>query len=703
MGLTMRKMLWIDTETYSETPLSDGTYAYAENCEVMLVSYALDDGPVKLWDLMAGESMPADLHKAMHDESYYIVAANSIFDRNVLKYTGLFPGANIEPERWIDTMVQAYCHGLPGALDKLCMVYKLSEDDAKHKDGRRLIHLFCKPNQGKRILPDDRPAQDWHAFRQYAMGDIHTMRILFKKMPKWNYPGTRYMHGELSDEHRHWCRDQRINDRGFLIDRELCNAAITTAANDKAMLHEATAEATDGEVERATMGDKLLQYMTQAYGVKLPDLRADTVKRRIEDENLPRELRDLLQLRIMSSKNSASKYKAAVKAVSSDGRLRGGLQFCGAPTTGRWSGRVFQAQNLMRPTMKASDIEVAVEDIKAGCAEFLYPNMAEVLGNCVRGVIVAPEGRKIIAADLSAIEGRGLAWLARDERVVQFYRDFDAGLLSYDSYLLAYSQAFGVDPSTMSKATHGAERQLGKPIELSLGYGGAVAAFLTFAMTYHLDISDIADAVYATANKTRLRACEDKYAWAKKHRYHAGLEQREYAACEYIKQVWRESRKPTVQFWEDLQMAWQMATMYEGETFTVGYVKFLRTGQWLRIRLPSGRNLNFLHPEVNDKGCSYFGLDRYTRKFSRQFTHGGKMAGWITQAFASDLLRSGLEDIENDGLDTILSIHDEALVEVDEDCPVDRVIGHLTRARDYAPGLPLVADGFETLRYRKDG
>lgn len=698
----MKKLLWIDTETYSEVPIKDGTYAYAENCEVMLVSYALDDGPVKLWDVLHGEDMPADLHKALHDEDYYLVAANSIFDRNVLKYTGLFGDANIEPERWIDTMVQAYCHGLPGALEKLGMIYGLSEDDAKIKDGRRLLLMFCKPNRGKRIMPDDRPAIDWQGFRTYAMRDIHTMRLLFKKMPKWNYPGTRYMYGELSDEHRHWCRDQRINDRGFLIDRELCVAAVKTAANDKEMLHEATQEATDGEVERATQGDKLLQYLVESYGVKLPNLKADTVKRRIEDENLPRELRELLQLRLMSSKNAASKYTAALKAVSSDGRIRGGLQFCGAPISGRWSGRVFQAQNLMRPTMKASDIAVAINDIIAGCAEFLYPNMAEVLGNCVRGVIVAPPERKLIAVDLSAIEGRGLAWLARDERVVQFYRDYDAGKLSYDSYLLAYSQAFGTDPWTMTKATHGKERQIGKPIELGLGYGGGVSAFVTFAMTYHLDISEIADAVYATAEPGRLRTCEDKYEWAKKHRYHAGLPQREFAACEYIKQVWRESRKPTVQFWNDLQQAWEMATMYEGETFTVGYVKFLRTKQWLRIRLPSGRNLNFLHPQVSDKGCSYYGLDRYTRQFGRQFTHGGKMSGWITQAFASDLLRSGLEDIENDDLDTILSVHDEAIVEVDKDCTVDRVIGHLTRARSWAPGLPLVADGFETTRYRKD-
>lgn len=703
--MTKKRQCWYDIETYSETPVNAGSYRYAEDAEIMLVSYALDDGPVKCWDRVLGDpdTPPAELEDAIHDDRFFIFAQNSIFDRTVTRETQLFPKANLEPERWIDTMVQAYCHGLPGSLDKLCTLFGLKDDEAKSKAGRRLIHLFCKPNRGKRITPDMRPAQDWIDFIDYAKSDIRSMRILHNKMPKWNYPGLDYINGKLSDEHRHWCRDQRINDRGFAIDRALCVAAVETAANDKELLHEATSEATEGEVERATQGDKLLQYLVEAYGVKLPNLKADTVKRRIEDENLPQELRDLLQLRIMSSKNASAKYTSALKSVSADGRVRGGTQFCGAPTTGRWSGRIIQPQNFMRPTMRQSDIDTAIDDIKAGCAELVYDNTAEVLGNCVRGVIVAEAGKKLIPADLSAIEGRSLAWLARDEKIVQFYRDYDAKRIGYDSYLLAYSQAFGTDPLQMNKLTHAIERQIGKPIELGLGYGGGVAAFVTFAMTYHLSIAEIADAVYATAEPGRLRACEDKYEWAKKHRYHAGLPLRQFAACEYIKQVWRENRAPTVKFWNDLQRAWEMATMYENEVFTVGFVKFLRKKQWLRMRLPSGRNLNFLQPRVDERGCSYYGLDRYTRKFSKQWTHGGKMSGWITQAFASDLLRAGVEDLENDDMPVVLTVHDEAIPEV-PDLPefnVDRAVGHLIRDRVWAPGLPLAADGFETYRYRK--
>lgn len=686
--------LYLDTETYSETDIKAGPYRYAEDpaCEITLVSYALDDGPEKIWDATSGRALPDDLHQAL-DSDCPIVLHNSMFDRTVARVTGFL---KLNPERIIDTMVQAYSHGLPGGLDKLCTIFGLPEDKAKLKTGRQLVMFFCKPNKGVRHTQKTHP-EKWEEFMRYAVRDITAMRIIHAKLPTWNYPGPKFP-AEPSDEHRLWVLDQKINDRGFQVDVELAQAAVAASEAEKKILNDATSAITAGEVTAATQRDKLLGFILAEYGVTLPDMRADTLQRRIEDENLPLELRQLLDLRVQSGRNSASKYKVVLKAAGADGRMRGCLQFCGAPTTGRWSGKLFQPQNCMRPTMKLAQINEAIRDIKSGAVTLAYNNVPEVLGNCVRGVIIAPPGKKLVAADLKSIEGRGLAYLAGDERVVQFYHDFDCGKVDYDSYMLAYSMCFGVPPEAVEKW----QRQIGKPIELGFGYGGGVGAFLTFALTYHLDLDKLADTIWEIGDQDRLRECQDKHGWAKENGYHAGMGARKYAAFEYVKQRWREARVPTTRFWEQLAEGFKMAALYPDKTFTAGPIKFRRGGQWLRMRLPSGRYLIFLQPRLDEKGLSYLGLDRYTRKLGRVYTHGGKLAGIATQAFAADVMRHSMPLIEAGGFEIVLGVHDEVVTEASPDRTVAELCELFTVQKPWAPGLPLAADGFEALRYRKD-
>ena len=691
----MVERLFLDSETYSTEPLNAGFMNYVTGAEVMLVSYALDDGPVGLWDRTRGEPMPDDLAAAMYDERYKLVAHQSAFDRRMFEFTGTFPGANLAVPRWEDTMVQALAHGLPGGLDILCKIFGLDADVAKDKRGRQLIHLFCKPNaKGERNTEQTHPDR-WAEFREYAMKDISSMRILHRKMPRRNYP-------DRPIDFTVWEIDQRINQRGFLIDVELAEAAKEAAAIEKATLKRKVQDATDGELEAGTQGDAMLKYILKSYGVELPDMRADTVKRRIEDERLPLALRQLLDLRVQSNRNSSSKYTAALNAVNADGRLRDTLQFSGAAGTGRWGGRVFQPQNMMRPTMGKAEIEKAIELLKADpmLATQLYDNLPEVLGNCVRGLIIAPPGKKLIVNDYSSIEGRGLAYLAGEDFVVDFYRDVDAGRVAYDSYMLAYAICFGVDPSTVTKA----QRQLGKPIELAFGYGGGVASFLTFAMTYHLDLAKIAESVWETADPRRIADCNQKYEWAKSNGYHAGLPQSWYAAFEYVKQVWRENRPATVQFWSDLSDGFKSAIHFENEIFKAGPVKFLRQGHWLYVRLPSGRCLTFLQPVMKGDQITFMGLDRYTKQWKRQNTHGGKLSGLVTQAMANDILRGALPVLEEHGYETVLTVHDEAIAETPDtdDYTSDHMAELMTRPIPWAPGFPLASDGFETYRYRKE-
>lgn len=690
--------LFVDAETYSECPITSGTPRYATDpsTEVLLIAYAIDNGPVQVLDLVADPVVPHEFMEALDTQP--VVIHNSFFDRSVLREVC---GWDIPCERICDTMVQALAHGLPGALDKLCDVFGLSQDLAKQKDGKQLIHVFCKPLRGKRILPADRPEQ-WLRFKEYAKQDVVAMRELHRLLPKWNYPGTRFAQGEPSAEHRLWCLDQRVNDRGFACDVELASAAVQAAKDTKDMLNTATALATDGAVGAATQRDALLGYILAEHGVGLPDMQADTLKRRLEDPSLPREVKHLLDLRLQSSRNSSSKYSAVMKAVSFDNRLRGALQFAGAATTGRWSGRIFQPQNLMRPTMEHDDIEQGIADITAGVAHLAYNNLPEVMGNAVRGVLVAPPGRKLVCADLSAIEARVLPWLAEDESIVQFFRDFDAGRIVYDSYMLTYANLFGGRPEDVTKA----QRQISKTADLSTGYGGGVAAFLTFAATYNLDLDALADTIWSIADPAHINECADKWLWAKDHGYNAGMGKHKYAAFEYVKQKWRAARVPTTELWAELGDAFRYCVLYAGETQSIrgGKLKMRRDGDWMRLRLPSGRSVCFLKPQVKDGQMTYLGLDRYTRKWSRVPTHGGKLAGIATQATARDLLGEAMPRAEQEGYEIVLTVHDEMICETPDsgDYTANRLEQIMTQGTDWSVGLPLAAHGFETYRYRKD-
>lgn len=468
-------ILWLDCETYSETNIKNGTNVYAEDSEVMIITYALDDGEVVTIDLtepnlLTGEpySRKADLfhyftpelHKALKAPDVIVYAQNSYFDRSVFRENGY----EIARERWRDSMVQALAHALPAGLAELCDVLGVSAGDAKDKEGRYYILLFCKPNKdGTRNTRHTHPIQ-WKGFLRYAGSDITAMRACVKKMPTVNYSG---------EELALWHLDQKINDRGVLMDVELARGAITAVEAEKVGLARRTQQITDEQVKSATQRDAMLKFILEAYGVELPDMRKATLERRIEDPDLPLELRELLAIRLQSTGTSIGKYRTLVKAVNKDQRLRGTLQFCGASRTGRWSGRLFQPQNMPRPTMKQKQIEIAIHAFKSGCADLLTDNVTELASNAVRGTMIAPPGKKLVVSDLSNIEGRIQAWLAGETWKIKAFEAFDT-IIGFDEkgkairggpdlYKLAFAKAFGVHVDDVDDD----QRQVGKVMELA--------------------------------------------------------------------------------------------------------------------------------------------------------------------------------------------------------------------------------------------
>lgn len=458
-------ILWLDLESYSECDLkTHGTHRYAEHSstEIIVAQWALDDGEPVVLDCAAltgvyRQNPMRPLFDLLEDPTVTVIAHNSHFDRTILRHVW---GIDVPVERWEDTMIKAMAHGLPGSLDKIGQIVGLDADKAKDKRGRELIQLFCKPrpkgHELRRATRETHP-KEWSEFLEYSRQDIVAMRAIHERLPSWNY---RAGHPELAL----WHLDQQINDRGVAVDVELAQAAIAAVGREQKRLKAEVVEATDGLVASASKRDQLLAFILAEYGVDLPDMKADTLRRRLEDPELPEGVKLLISIRLEATKTSTAKYKALVNAASADGRLRNTLQFAGAQRTARWAGRIFQPQNMPRPQpgFDGEAQDLVVEALKGGFADIVYDDVMQQTANAIRGCIVAKPRHKLCVADLSNIEGRGLVYLAGEDWKLRAFREFDKGV-GADLYLLAYARAFNVDTATVSKS----QRQIGKVQELA--------------------------------------------------------------------------------------------------------------------------------------------------------------------------------------------------------------------------------------------
>lgn len=691
----MTKFLYLDCETYSETPISFGTNRYTADSEIMIITYAMDDGPVEVIDLTLDPILPSahPFLKALRDPGVIKVIQNSYFDRNVFRNWG----ENIPVEQIHDTMVIAMAHGLPGALDKLCTIFGIKDDLAKHKSGKQLINLFCKPrpkNMKQRRATRDTHPEEWQDFIDYAKSDISAMRAIYQLLPQWNYKGA-----ELAL----WHLDQKINDRGIAVDLELAHAAIRSTDLTQSLLAERTVELTDGGVEATTQRDALLEHILETYDVLLPDMKGSTLERILkESPHLPDIVVELINNRLQASSTSVAKYKTLINGTSADGRLRGTLQFCGATRTGRWAGRMFQPQNLPRvPKYLKKQYDFAIDAIKANAVDLFFDNPMEVMGACIRGAIIAPPGKKLVIADLSNIEGRMLAWLAGEEWKLQAFRDFDAGQ-GPDLYKLAYANAFHVDPATIGDNSD--ERQVGKVMELALGYEGGVGAFLTFAAAYAIDLEAMSVKAFDTLPKDVLAEAKRAYDWADKEHRTFGLSENAWLTCDSFKRLWRRAHPETASFWRDLENVVKEAIAHGGAQFGCRKLKIMKTGDWLRICLPSGRQLVYPQAEVENGKITYMGVDQYTRRWQRLQTYGGKLVENVTQAAARDVIAHGMPLVEAAGYEIVITVHDEDIAET-PDLPefnAKHLASLMTVIPSWGSGLPLAAAGFETYRYRKE-
>ncbi|MCM1516201.1 MAG: hypothetical protein NC080_07325 [Paraprevotella sp.] len=701
------KKIYLDTETRSEVDIGAGVKAYVRGSffQVIMVQYAIDEGAVQIWEPASGEPMPSDLKEAiaLPKEERMFVIHNSVFDRNVINHSGVL-GVQICPEEIIDVMVQALAHGFPGGLGALSEIFGLPVDKAKDRRGTQLINMFCKPWPRLDYVgfhnKETRP-QEWEEFRVYGERDVAAMREVHRLLPGINYPKL---------EHHLWVIDQRINDRGIPVDVELATAAVEESKKERLRLNRRTQILTRGEVDAATKRDALLASIAKLYGIELPNLRSGLIRDLAASDELPRNLRELLSVREQSSMNSAAKYRR-ILSQEVDGRMCYTMQMYGASRTGRDAGRGLQPQNLRRAMTWKKVPEDRLEEemerdftaITGGYISLYYDNVMDVLSDSVRSVIKAKPGHKLVVADYSNIEGRGISYLAGEDWKLDYFRKFDAGEIKFDNYRMAYANTMNVPVETTTKEN----RQIGKVQELALGYEGGVKALLSMVAINGLDIDVMADAVWNSGDLAGLQDAAKKFDWALKNGHDAGLSKHAYAACEYLKAKWRQAHPSTVALWAELKESFYSAMTNQGKVFVAadGKLKFKRQGSYLYIRLPSGRCLVYLRPKLDDEGnLSFEGVDGFTRKFKRIKTYSGKLAENVTSAFARDIMFYHLPHVEEAGYRVVMRVHDELVCEVPDTPEYNcKELGRLmTLPLEWHKDMPLAASGFEAHRYRKD-
>lgn len=743
--------LFLDFETFSEADLKKvGSYAYAEHptTEVLICTYAFDDEPVQVWDCTDGSDMPGDLHRALRR----LVKPNSrikmvwhnggLFDRLIMKHCW---GFDVPVSNTIDTMIWAFRHALPGSLDALCEVLGVSADNAKDKRGKALIQRFSKPTPKnykiRRYTAETHP-DEWVLFIKYAVSDITAMREVFHKLPRW---------GNSEFEDRVLELDQLINDRGFKVDVALAEAAIEAVEKHKAQLQEEAQRKYGGSL---TGKDFLPILRELAPAHRIHNAQKSTLNDLLADDDLPDDARTIIEMRLGAASTASTKYNPLLLGRSSDDRRRGCIQYGGAKRTLRFAGKGFQPQNLARgyyhddpknekkkvryDWMSEKDwwrvthpLSYGIDLLLKGRAHRRF-DVAKLTASTVRSCIIPEAGHKFVVADYSNVEGRGLAWLAGEDDLIEVFVN------GVDVYKKLASTVFNVAYEAVTKD----QRQIAKAMVLGLGYAGGVGAFVTFAKNLGLDLNDMARTLDGTFPDHIWAATARGYEWAriqeakrpprpgeKDDRPSYILDKKVWRTCDALKRMYREANPAIVQFWRDIEDAAMAAIRNPGKEFTAGPrgVKFSRNvetdnngnkvaGWWLRMTLPSGRVMSYpgvglsVSKETDEDGkvstnvrIKYQGENQLTRQWGFQYTYSGKLVENCTQALCRDLLANALLNVEANGYPIVLHVHDEIICET-PDLPeynvaeLERLMCELP---EWAEGFPLVAEGAELKRYAK--
>lgn len=658
----MAKNLFIDVETFSTVDLKEsGAYKYIESpdFEILIVGYAIDDGPVQIIDLAQGEEFTEDFEDALFDPECVKVAHNAVFERLSFKRIGY----DIPAEQWYCTSVKAAYCGLPLSLDGVSKALDLT--DKKLDTGKALIKYFSCPCKATRIngmrtrnYPKHAP-EKWEMYKEYNKYDVLSEREIFHRLEAYIIP-------EI--ERRMYVLDQNINDRGILVDMELAQSAIDVDNTYTALLTEHAQKLTG--LENPNSPTQIRQWIEQKTGTPVTSLSKESMPDLLKEFADYPNVIEILNIRKKLSKTSIKKYYAMINCAMKDHRVRGTFQFYGANRTGRWAGRLLQLQNLSKNHI--SHIEVPRELIRNRdweSVEMLYDDVADILSQLVRTALIAPKSKVFSVADFSAIEARVISWLANEKWRMDVFRG-DGKI-----YEATGSKMFNVPISSITKGS--VLRDKSKISELALGYEGSLGALKRMGGE-RMGLSD-----------TEMMSLVRK---------------------------WRMANPAIVDMWKEIDEASKEAVRYQRPvTCTCRNIIFDCDGEFMTIQLPSGRKLFYYHPHFKDKyiGRSkmpsrvlcYEGVVQETKQWGEIDTYGGKLTENIVQAIARDLLGNSMLNLEANAYYPVCHIHDECLVEIPEEKAkehYEKCVSIMEQTPDWAKDFPLKADGYTTPFYLKD-
>lgn len=697
--------LHIDFETRSRLNLRNvGPWVYGEDWSTKVYAgcFARGDGPVERWH--PGDPVPDTIARAAADGVMF-VAHNVGFERAMF-HTNMAPkhGWPVPPiEQWVCTAAMAAAMSLPRDLERASNL--MGCVNRKDMEGHDLMKKLMKPSKTYRCLAckgtgfaqgrivSNMPCgvceghgivlqwfePQWAIDRvtDYCAIDVLTERDLGHKLRPLS-----------AEERQVWILDQKMNERGVRVDLPQVHRAAVIVEKSIDELNAQAAALTGGLL---TTQVAKLRWWLAFEGVAAENLAKDTIVKMLESQNLDPLVTTALELRQEAAKSSTSKLNAYLARTCADGRMRDNLMYHGAGT-GRWSGRGAQLQNLPSRFLLTKDqVSFALWALEQ---DWDGPQMRpftgtelETISACLRGMIIADPGNDIIACDYNAIEARGTAWLAICEGLLGVFERGEDPYLYMASKIYPHVKLDGIDWSDKkqvdeAKARWGRERQLGKIAVLGLGYQMGWEKF------------------QATCAKERILIGDTE--------------------AQDVVFAYRDANYEIPNLWEELEHGAMDACIRPGQVFKVaeGRIRFLRTGKWLFMGLPSQRLLSYAYPTVkkrempwNDEstgrraqkwGVSYQGINSLTHRWGQQHAYGGKWTENAVQALCRDLLALAMLRLETAGYQQVVSVHDETVSEVPLGFGSVREVEEIMCAEvDWAAGLPIKAEGWRGVRYRK--
>lgn len=654
----MHRVMGVDIETYSSVDLlKSGVYRYVEapDFDILLIGYKFDDeDEVRQIDTTADPRETwNEFLDALFDPDIIKTAFNANFERTCLaKWTG----SAMPPDEWRCTMIKALTLGLPGSLASVGMALGLPEDKLKDPQGKALIQYFskpCKPTRSNGQRCRNYPAHDpekWALYRSYNRQDVVTEQEILKRLS---------IYKTTEDEQKLWSLDQDMNDHGVKLDRKLIRNIVDYDTHHREELQDEARQITG--LSNPNSPAQLKDWL-ETEGIHQTSLSKDTIATLLKGD-IPAEVRRVLEIRQALGKTSVSKYSTMLEAICDDDRLRGILQFYGANRSGRWAGRLVQTHNLARNTLP--DLALArelVRDSDFDTLETLFGEPAFVFSELVRTAFIPSDGCRFVVSDFSAIEARVISWIAGEEWRLQTFRD------GGDIYCATASQMYHVP--VVKHGINGELRQKGKVAELACGYQGGVGAMKAMDRDGAIPEEELQGIVDA----------------------------------------WRAANPTIPKLWRTCELAAKTA-IREHRTVRIRHgIAFSYVNGNLFVKLPGGRKLCYWGTRLRQDDMTgresivYMGVNQTTKQWQETETYGGKLVENIVQATARDCLAVAMTRVAALGYKIVMHVHDEMIVDVpisDKDaltvinkCMADPI--------DWAPGLPLKGDGYETPFYMKD-